>query len=116
MTRFTEERKDEFGVKPMCRVLPIAPATYYAANYEVYGARKAWKQLHREGFPVGRCTVERLMRKLGLRGVVRARPGRPPSLTSLPVARLILSIASSPFLLPTACGWQTSPTYAPGRA
>jgi putative transposase len=91
----------EFGVEPICRVLsehgcPIAPSTYYAAksrpscdrvirdaelltqirrvhaeNYGVYGARKVWKQLHREGIKVARCTVERLMKADGLHGVVR---------------------------------------------
>jgi putative transposase len=90
-----------FGVEPICRVLwehgcPIAPSSYYAAkarptcdrvirdaellvqirrvhadNYGVYGARKVWHQLHREGFTVARCTVERLMKAAGLRGVVR---------------------------------------------
>jgi len=91
----------EFGVEPICRVLsehgcPIAPSTYYAfkarppcdrvirdaellaqirrvheQNYGVYGARKVWHQLHREGIVVARCTVERLMKADGLRGVVR---------------------------------------------
>jgi putative transposase len=91
----------EFGVEPICRVLsehgcPIAPSTYYAAksrpvcdrvirdaellaqirrvhadNYGVYGARKVWHQLNREGIVVARCTVERLMKAAGLRGVVR---------------------------------------------
>jgi putative transposase len=90
-----------FGVEPICRVLwehgcPIAPSSYYAAkarppcdrvirdaellarirrvhadNYGVYGARKVWHQLHREGITVARCTVERLMKADGLRGVVR---------------------------------------------
>jgi putative transposase len=91
----------EFGVEPICRVLsegghPIAPSTYYAVkarptcarvsrdaellvqirrvhadNYGVYGARKVWLQLRREGILVARCTVERLMKADGLRGVVR---------------------------------------------
>jgi putative transposase len=91
----------EFGVEPICRVLsehgcPIAPSTYYASkgrptcdrvirdaellaqirrvhadNYRVYGARKVWLQLSREGITVARCTVERLMKADGLRGVVR---------------------------------------------
>jgi putative transposase len=91
----------QFGVEPICRVLseggrPIAPSTYYAAkarppcdrvirdaeilaqirrvyadNYGVYGARKVWRQLHREGIHVARCTVERLMKADGLHGVVR---------------------------------------------
>ncbi len=87
------------GVESICRVLPIAPSTYfrradqrtdpiklseraqrdaelspeiqrvYDANFKVYGADKVWKQLKREGFEVARCTVERLIRKLGLEGV-----------------------------------------------
>ena len=98
MTKFIDDHKVRFGVEPMCKVLPIAPSTYYAAisrppsartlsdqkrseeikrvfkaNYEVYGASKVWKQLNREGLPIARCTVERLMRKLGLRGVVRGK-------------------------------------------
>jgi putative transposase len=98
MTRFIKERKDEFGVESMCAVLPIAPSTYYAStsrllstraltdaelekdikriyadNYGVYGMRKVWRQLGREGKPVARCTVARLMRKLDLRGVIRGK-------------------------------------------
>jgi putative transposase len=91
----------QFGVEPICRVLsehgcPIAPSTYYAAktrptcdrvirdaellaqirrvhadNYGVYGARKVWHQLRREGIQVARCTVERLMKADGLHGVIR---------------------------------------------
>lgn len=98
MMAFIKERKEEFGVEPMCQVLPIAPSTYYAAlsrppstraladeelekeikrifdaNYQVYGVRKVWKQLKREGKDVARCTVARLMRQMGLRGVVRGK-------------------------------------------
>jgi len=98
MTRFIKERKEEFGVESMCACLPIAPSTYYATksrpasararaddalmtdikriyadNYGVYGVRKIWKQLRREGRPVARCTVARLMRKLGLTGVIRGK-------------------------------------------
>jgi putative transposase len=94
---FIDARKGEFGVEPICEQLPIAPSTYYAAktrpqsarsvrderlrseiarvhaaSYDgVYGARKVWKQLQREGFAVARCTVARLMRDLGLSGVRR---------------------------------------------
>ena len=102
----------QFGVEPICRVLseggcPIAPSTYYAVktrprcdrvirdaellaqirrvhadNYGVYGARKVWHQLHREGIVVARCTVERLMKADGLRGVVRgAKIKRPRNRT-----------------------------------
>jgi putative transposase len=88
-----------WGVEPICRVLQIAPSSYYAAigrplsarrqrdavlkiairrvwdeHRQVYGADKVWAQLHREGTPVARCTVERLMRELGLQGVVRGKP------------------------------------------
>ena len=87
-----------WGVEPICAVLQVAPSTYYAAkkrpqsarakrdaelcaairkayddNYRVYGVRKIWKQLQRMGIEVARCTVARLMRKLGLRGVVRGK-------------------------------------------
>lgn len=98
-----KERRTEglrWGVEPICATLPIAPQTYYAAkarppsprslrdaaltaeiervwrdNYRVYGAPKVWVQLRREGFEVARCTVERLMRDLGIRGAIRG--GKP---------------------------------------
>jgi len=103
MTRFIDEHRSSFGVEPICKVLPIAPSTYYAhiagrsdpnklsararrdsalkpeikrvfeENYEVYGVRKVWRQLKREGYDVARCTVGRLMRELGLRGVIRGK-------------------------------------------
>lgn len=95
-----------FGVVPICRVLtesgiPIAPSTYYdayrrepspsmrcdeqlnkhiiemhAQNFGVYGARKIWLQLNRKGITVARCTVERLMKSLGLQGVRRGKVKR----------------------------------------
>ena len=101
MTRFVDNHKERFGVEPTCRVLQAAPSTYYAArrrppsalrvrdealkvkirhvhaeHFGVYGVRKLWRQLRREGIPVARCTVERLMRELGLKGVVRGRVRR----------------------------------------
>ena len=101
MIAYIDRHKDRFGVEPICRVLPIAPSTYYAAScrpasaravpdaklkaeiarvhgehFGVYGARKVWRQLHREGIRVARCTVERLMRELGLRGAVRGKARR----------------------------------------
>ncbi len=91
-----ESHGHRFGVEPICRVLEVSPSTYYARktrkpsarslrdaellvqirrvheqNYAVYGARKVWKQLHREGVQVARCTVERLMREAGLTGLIR---------------------------------------------
>jgi putative transposase len=101
--RFISGHKARFGVEPICRVLtehgvPIAPSTYYDAagrgpsaravrdeqlkahiarvhgeNYGVYGARKVWLALNREGVAVARCTVERLMRELGLAGARRGK-------------------------------------------
>jgi putative transposase len=101
MTRFIDAQRDRFGVEPICRVLQFAPATYYAAttrppsaravrdaalkldvtrvweqHRRVYGADKVWAQLNREGVRVARCTVERLMRDLGMRGVVRGKTVR----------------------------------------
>ena len=99
MTRFIETHHERFGVEPICRELQVAPSTYYAArqrprsarrirdealqmklrqvhdeHFEAYGARKLWRQLTREGIPVARSTVERLMRALSLSGVVRGKP------------------------------------------
>jgi transposase InsO family protein len=106
MTAFIDDQRDVYGVEPICSVLPIAPSTYYAQkarqvdssrrsarakrdaalrveiervwneNRQVYGARKVWRQLHREGFPAARCPVERLMRQMGLRGIVRGKKVR----------------------------------------
>jgi putative transposase len=103
MVGFVDDHRDRFGVEPICAVLPIAPSTYYLhksqeqdaarrsvrarrdgelkvtirrvwdEHQQVYGPRKMWRQLGREGHRVARCTVERLMRQMGLRGAVRGR-------------------------------------------
>jgi len=103
MVSFIDEHREEHGVEPICALLPIAPSTYYAQkkkqvdplrrsaraqrderlcpeilrvwreNLQVYGAKKVWKQLNREGIRVARCTVARLMVQLGLSGAVRGR-------------------------------------------
>jgi putative transposase len=98
MIAFIDEHKMRWGVEPICRVLPIASSTYYAfrkrppsqralrdeylkvhiervwkANFKVYGADKIWVALKREGIKVARCSVERLMRELGIRGATRGR-------------------------------------------
>jgi putative transposase len=103
MTAFIEESRKSFGVEPICKALQFAPSTYYdqraiardpdrasaraksdAAmslkideawedNRKLYGARKIWHVLRRDGEDVARCTVERLMRSLGIRGVVRGK-------------------------------------------
>jgi transposase InsO family protein len=103
---FVDQHRDVYGVEPICREVPIAPATYYAhkacqadptrrsaraqrddvlcrdiqrvwdENQQVYGPRKVWKQLRREGHVVARCTVQRLMGRLHLRGVIRGATTR----------------------------------------
>jgi transposase InsO family protein len=103
MVSFIDDHRDAYGVEPICSVLPIAPSVYYEQkareadprrlpkrlardvelrveiervwkeNQSVYGARKVWKQMKREGIEVARCTVERLMAAMGLQGVVRGR-------------------------------------------
>jgi len=114
MLAFIDAHRDQYGVESICKLLPIAPSTYYEhkarqsdpggapkrvqrdnqlravirrvwqENFRAYGARKVWKQLHRECIPVARCTVERLMRQEGIRGVVRGRRTR----TTVPDAAL----------------------------
>jgi transposase InsO family protein len=106
MIAFIDDHREVHGVEPICKVLPIAPSTYhahaarradpeklsarakrdmvlkpeiarvFAENFEVYGVRKVWRQLQRESFAVARCTVERLMRGMGLQGVIRGKPVR----------------------------------------
>ena len=103
MVRFIDDHRATYGVEPICAVLPIAPSTYfrchaqredpthrsararrddelriqiqrvYDANFQVYGPRKVWRELRRGGVDVARCTVERLMRAMGVAGVVRGR-------------------------------------------
>ena len=102
MTAFIDQYRSAYGVEPICKVLPIAPSTYHAhvarrtnpetapprvkrdaalsveikrvfdENFQVYGVRKVWRQLMREGHDVARCTVARLMKKMALRGVIRS--------------------------------------------
>lgn len=106
MIAFIDDHRGVYGVEPICRVLPIAPSTYHAHvaqrldaaklslrarrdvvlmeeirrvhrdNFGVYGVRKVWLQLGREGMAVARCAVARLMRRMGLRGAVRGKKTR----------------------------------------
>jgi len=103
MIAFIDDHRGTHGVEPICKVLPIAPSTYhahaarradpeklsarakrdialqpeiarvFAENFRVYGVRKVWRQLKREGFDVARCTVSRLMRDMGLQGIIRGK-------------------------------------------
>jgi transposase InsO family protein len=106
MVSFINQHRSEYGVEPICAQAPIAPSTYYEHkareaqperepprlrrdaeisgeirrvyddNFQVYGARKVWRRLGRDGIGVARCTVERLMRSLGLHGVGRGAKRR----------------------------------------
>jgi putative transposase len=106
MIAFIDEHRAVHGVEPICKVLPIAPSTYHAhaarrtdpskaparwrsdaelsvairriwdENFQVYGVRKVWRQLRREGIDAARCTVARLMRRMGLKGATRGKAVR----------------------------------------
>ena len=106
MIAFIDDHRQAHGVEPICKVLPIAPSTYrdhaakradpaklsararrdvalkpevrrvFEENFHVYGVRKIWRQLKREGKDVARCTVARLMKAMGLQGVIRGKPVR----------------------------------------
>ena len=106
MIAFIDDHRGDHGVEPICKVLPIAPSTYHChaarradpsrlsartkrdlvlkpeiervfeENHRVYGARKVWRKLLREGFDVARCTISRLMKSMELQGVIRGKPVR----------------------------------------
>ena len=106
MIAFIDDHREMYGVEPICRVLPIAPSTYHAhvarrtdparasararrdavlsaairrvweENFRVYGVRKVWRQLGREGVSVARCTVARLMHRMNLEGIVRGKAAK----------------------------------------
>jgi putative transposase len=114
MIAFIDDHRDKHGIEPICEVLPIAPATFYEhlakradpsrlsdrarrdaqlrpqiqrvfdANWQVYGVRKIWRQLRREGFDVARCTVARLMKAMNIQGVIRGKPQK----TTIPDKKL----------------------------
>ena len=114
MIAFIDDHRDKHGVEPICDMLPIAPATYYDhlarradparlsdrakrdeelrphiqrvsdANWRVYGVRKVWRQLRREGVDVARCTVARLMKAMGIQGIIRGKPHK----TTIPDKKL----------------------------
>ena len=106
MIAFIDDHREAYGVEPICKVLPIAPSTYhdhvakrrdparlsararrdaaqrvevrrvFEENFSVYGVRKVWRQLRREGHDLARCTVARLMKEMGLQGAIRGKPMR----------------------------------------
>ena len=104
MIDFIDDQREAYGIEPICKVLLIVPSTYhnhlakradpskfsararrdmdlkpeiarvFAENFAVYGVRKVWRQMQREGFSIARCTVARLMQSMGLQGVIRGKP------------------------------------------
>lgn len=106
MVEFIDTRRERYGVEPICKLLQVAPSWYYEQkarqadpsrlpprvqrdaelcpeirrvweeNFRAYGARKVWRQLHREHVPVARCTVERLMDRMGIEGIRRGAKRR----------------------------------------
>jgi putative transposase len=116
MIAFIDDHRTAHGVEPICKVLPIAPSTYhdhaakranpallsaraqrdmalrleiervFTDNFAVYGARKVWRQLQLDGQPVARCTVERLMKDIGLQGVSAHERSSPFAAVSAPRA------------------------------
>jgi transposase InsO family protein len=146
MIAFIDDHREAHGVGPICRVLPIAPSTYhdhiakrgdrerlsarakqdaalrpeiarvFAENFAVYGARKVWRQLGREGLDVARCTVERLMKQMGLQGVIRGKPVR--TTISDKAAPCPLDHVNRHSMRPdrTCCGSPISHSFRPGPA
>ena len=133
MIRYIDEHRRSYGVEPICRTLQVAPSSYYAAktrppsaravrdaglgphlirihaaHFGVYGVRKAWRVLRREGLTVGRDQVSRLMRTLGLAGVTRTkriRTTRPAPAGTRPATTSSSGCSRQPRR--TACGWPT---------
>ncbi|KQT62231.1 transposase [Aureimonas sp. Leaf460] len=140
MKAFIDDHRGVYGVEPICKVLPIAPSTYreyaarradpsrapvrerrdaglrgdirrvFEANFEVYGVRKVWRQMKREGIDVARCTVARLMRQMGLKGAVRGRTVR--TTVSHPAAPCLLDRVNRQFKAPCPNAlWVSDFTY-----
>lgn len=149
MIKFINEHRKVFGVEPICKVLPIAPSIYYPhaarqtdpskrperakldgdmmikiqrvfdENHQVYGVRKIWAQLKREGIVVARCTVARLMKFMGLKGAVRGKSIKQRLATKTLRVRLIRSIVILKPIDPISCGWlkrsSAQPIYLRGH-
>jgi hypothetical protein len=146
MIAFIDDHREAHGIEPICKVLPIVPSTYhdhlakgadpvklsarawqdmalkpdisrvFAENVEVYGLRKVWRQMHREGFSIARCTVERLMQGMELQGVIVASQPKPRFRTTRCRARWIMLTGSSEHQPRTSCGFRILPTSPVGQA
>jgi transposase InsO family protein len=136
MVAFIDAHRETYGVEPICAMLPIAPSSYYErkarqadptrlparappearlrpeiervwrTHRRVYGAKKVWKQLHRETIPVARCTVARLMRELGLRASCGADGSRRRSPMPWRTVRGTWWSATSARRGRISCGWR----------
>ena len=141
---FIDDHREELGIEPICRELAVAPSSYHehaarlvdpqrrpargrrddeikaqitrvhAASFGLYGTRKVWHQLRREGTKVAKCTIERLMRAMGLAGVRRGK--KMITTVSNPKAPCSLDKVNREFGVcrPTHCGWSISLTSTPG--
>ena len=138
MVGFIDQYREVYGVEPICKLLPIAPSTYHRCktleqhpeqcsnrdkrdeqlipeiqraweeSHRNYGARKVWKQLRRESIPAAHCTVERLMKRLGLEGVRRGKR----CITTIPdeAANKPLDLVNREFIAHRPCLLYTSPS------
>ena len=138
MIAYVDAHRERYGVEPICKVLPIAPLTYrgaktrppsarmlrdtglkseiarlHEANFGVYGARKCWRPLNREGISVLGCTVERLMREMSLEGIRRSKVRKTTTPDESTVRRADLVAGTSRLPGPNSCGSLTSPTSGP---
>lgn len=142
---FIDTYREELGIEPICRELAVAPSSYHEhaarladpgrrpararrdddlreaikrvhdASFGLYGTRKVWHQLRREGVAVAKCTVERLMRVMGLAGVRRGKTTVTTVSNPKARARSTRSTASSASADRTLCGWSTLPMSIPGQ-
>ena len=140
MVNYIDAHREKFGVEPICKVLQVAPSTYYAArsrlpsarqirdrlmmlfllaiwvaNFKVYGAHKLWKAARRAGHDIGRGQVARLMKTIGIEGCGGAGGSGPLDPTTRRHGHRIWWSGTSPPLNRTGCGSPISLSYRPGR-
>jgi putative transposase len=146
MIAFIDAHREVYDVEPICRMLPITPSTYHEhtarradpdrlplrakrdaalcpdicrvweENFQVYGVRKVWRQLRREGIKIARCTTARLMKQMGLAGVIRGKPVK--TTISNPAAPCPRDKVNRQFRAPrpNMLWYLISPTSPPGKA
>ena len=146
MVGFIDQNRQTWGIEPICDALPIAPSTYHEVkageadpsrlsarrrrdielrtqiqkvwdeNFQVYGPKKVWNQLRREGVIVGRGRIERLMKQMGLKGTTRGQKSIQTTFADPIIARRpkTSSKGTSMPQRPTNCGLLTLPTWSLG--